>query len=130
MRAVIVAFLAGVALVPMAVQAAPLAPRPPGPAIYAANQEWAPLPNGPAGNRSVEAARRSSWSLRVAAGAGTGTIGSTAGDIGIGDTAFPTGGDCRRYWESRRSQEARTLVARNRSLGVGRYRLDRRSRVL
>jgi hypothetical protein len=56
MRAVIVAFLAGVALVPMAVQAAPLAPRPPGPVIYAASQEWAPLPNGPESKGSLEAA--------------------------------------------------------------------------
>jgi hypothetical protein len=56
MRAVIVAVLAGVASAPMAVQAAPLAPRPSGLVIYVANQEWAPLPNGPGSKGSVEAA--------------------------------------------------------------------------
>ena len=56
MRAVIVAFITGVALAPMAVQAAVLPPRPPGPVIYVANQEWAPLLNGPASNGWVHAA--------------------------------------------------------------------------
>src|SRR5215467_10634270 len=48
MRAVIMLFIGGVALAALSAQAAPLAPRPLGPAIYLANQEWAPLPNGPA----------------------------------------------------------------------------------
>jgi hypothetical protein len=51
----------------------------------------------------------------------------TGEDIGIGGIAFPTGGDCRRHYEGRRVQEAPTFAAGNRSLGVARYRLDRRS---
>jgi hypothetical protein len=56
MRALIAVFVSGVALAVMSAQAAPLAPRPPGPVIYVANQEWAPLPNDPASHASVEAA--------------------------------------------------------------------------
>jgi hypothetical protein len=47
MRAVTVVFAGGVALAAMSAQAAPLAPRLPGPAIYLANEEWAPLPSDP-----------------------------------------------------------------------------------
>jgi hypothetical protein len=42
--------------VAMSAQAAPLAPRLPYRAIYLANQEWAPLPNDPASQPSVDTA--------------------------------------------------------------------------
>jgi hypothetical protein len=144
MRAMAAVFVSGVALAAMSAQAAPLVPRPLGPAIYLANEEWVPLPNEPGRSTSVD--RRglgirnsrqalsrlperqkgvitadtlggpqqisevsesgfyrlaitsrlkegSSWSPRVAGGAGTGTIGATGGDIGTGGIAFPIGGD-------------------------------------
>jgi hypothetical protein len=56
MRALTAVFASGVALAAISAQAAPLAPRAPGPVIYVANQDWAPLPNGPGSNGSVEAA--------------------------------------------------------------------------
>jgi hypothetical protein len=56
MRALTAVFVSAVTLAAVSAQAVSLAPRPPGPVIYLANQEWAPLPNGPASNGSVEAA--------------------------------------------------------------------------
>jgi hypothetical protein len=45
------------------------------------------------GQASVDAAPPMSWSPRVAGGVGTGPIGMTGGDIGIGGTAFPNAGN-------------------------------------
>jgi hypothetical protein len=56
MRAVTIASMSGVALAAVSAQAASLASRSPGPVIYVANQEWAPLPNDPASNAPVDAA--------------------------------------------------------------------------
>jgi hypothetical protein len=58
MRAVTAVFVSGVALAAVSAQAAPLAPRPPAPAIYVANLKWAPLPNDPASQASVDTAPR------------------------------------------------------------------------
>jgi hypothetical protein len=55
MRAVTAVFVSAVALAAMSIQAAPLAPRQPGPVIYLANQVWAPLP-GPQSQASVDTA--------------------------------------------------------------------------
>jgi hypothetical protein len=57
MRALKVALVSGVALAAVSAHAFPLAPSPPsGPVIYLANQEWAPLPNDPSSQVSVDAA--------------------------------------------------------------------------
>ena len=49
MRAVIIAFVSGVASVAVSAQAAPLAPNLLSPVTYIPNQEWAQLPNDPPG---------------------------------------------------------------------------------
>jgi hypothetical protein len=120
MRAVIVAFVGGLALLATPAQATPPAPKPLDPVIYLPNQEWAPLSNDPSGLAPAGAMPTVELVAHAAGGGGTAATGATSEATGTGGTASRIGGDGDRHRDPRRHDDLNLAAAP--SLGSARSR--------